>query len=84
MLLTARELKKSMGVLSKLASKKRKETHTKPLTLRNLFNMMVNTVDSLQGKKDCVSRKKKEYKQKHLFFCNLHELYITFKKKSEF
>lgn len=42
---------------------------------------MIDIVDSYLGKELC-QHKKKEYKQKHLIVCNLHELYVAFKKKN--
>ena len=78
---TARELKKNNGILSKLAPKKGKKISQETIDLVQAFYQDDEFSRQLPGKKDCVSIRKKEYKQKRLVLCNLHELYVAFKEK---
>jgi len=83
---TARDLKKSQGVLAKPFTKKGKKLSEETLELVLNFYEDDEYSRLMPGKGDYVSAKDENgisvHKQKRLVLCNLRELYVAFKEKN--
>ena len=73
---------KERGYLHNLLRKKVKQWPKKQLILF-ILSMRMNTADNFLGRKDYVSMQEGEHKQKRLVLCNLHELFVAFKKETQ-
>ena len=75
----ARKLVKQKGVLAFPDPKKGKVLSEETLKVVNLFYHDDEYSREMPGKNDCVSIKRKVYRQKRLMLCNIKELYLEFK-----